>query len=496
MSSQLPPATRNRQAFVARSSASARVLVISCLSSLIRRGCGACPIPTSAAVGHPSAGPAMIMLMVVPEFARPRVLAWGLTDTEIELIKPLSGSLTVADPSEAHPEEHDVLIVERAEYFDHARGYPRRLSFARPPSDTAEKHPDEMWERAIQHDVRTYATTQDRPASRIVIADTARQLGLESLIERTCIPNPKVPYTGLSGPLTPTRDVRALVEEDLSSPMVLAAIFDLPGQDSEIIDSVLWLPNSARSGIADWLRLAMSIWRDREPQRFPESVEWETSDAWASPDEAAARIALRSFDQAESERARTIADQRRALEQQIEVAESSGANWRELVTETGDALVAAVKTTLEVFEFSIQEPDEFPAHKGKKREDLRVVDGEWTCLVEVKGHVGAAKSNDLSQVTRASVVFAMSELRAPDALWYVPNGYRLTDPAQRPVALAGREDDISAFANDHDGCVIDTRELFALRQAVVGGFLSPVEARGLLKEGRGRFDMNARLTSN
>lgn len=118
-----------------------------------------------------------------------------------------------------------------------------------------------------------------------------------------------------------------------------------------------------------------------------------------------------------------------------------------------------------------------------------MTDGNWTALVEVKGYVGAAKSNDLNQVTRAAVAFAMTERRAPDALWYVPNPERNTDPGQRAVALAGREDDLTAFAENHDGCLIDTRELFRLRQDMATGQMSAEDARAVLKSARGRLTL-------
>lgn len=149
--------------------------------------------------------------------------------------------------------------------------------------------------------------------------------------------------------------------------------------------------------------------------------------------------------------------------------------------------MAAVVAALENLGFSVVDADELPEHKGKKREDLRIGDGDWVALAEVKGMAGAARSNALIQVTNAAAHFASTQGHRPSALWYVVNAYLNDDPAQRPTVLAGRDDDIAMFGDAHHGLVIDTRELFALRQAVMLGTLSPAQARAQLKESTGLF---------
>jgi hypothetical protein len=114
-------------------------------------------------------------------------------------------------------------------------------------------------------------------------------------------------------------------------------------------------------------------------------------------------------------------------------------------------------------------------------------DADCTALVKVKGYSGAAKSNDLDQIKRVASSFAREEGRDPNALWYVPNLRRDIDPGQRSLALEGREDDLTSFADLFQGCLIDTRDLFALRQQAALERLSAVDAREQLKRASRRY---------
>lgn len=418
---------------------------------------------------------------------RPRVLAWGLSGEELSAIEPFCGTLRVANPEESYPEEHDVLIVTEAEFFDHQIRYPRRLAFAPDPGSTSELEQGRMFERTMYNDNRSYVRTQNNPAQHIIVTDLAHKSGLGGLTTRTCIPTHQAAYTGFYHPIEPARTAHILAEEVLEKPMVLAALLELDDADGKTSDSAMWLPSSARAEVAAWLRYTISLWRTDSPDRFPESAEWKSSESWASPDEILHRGKLREFEREEKSRRQTAEAKRQELMAEEAEAQIQGVEWRNLLTESGDNLVAAVRGALEVLGFIVIDSDALSQHKSAKREDLRVMDGAWTALVEVKGYSGAAKSNDLSQVTRAAVAYAATEGRAPDALWYVPNAERETDPAQRMSALAGREEDVLAFGSNNDGCLIDTRDLFALRRRVAQGVTEPADAREELKRARGRY---------
>lgn len=419
---------------------------------------------------------------------RPRALLHGLSEEEAEIVREIAGSVQVIEEmGGAHAEEHDVLILGGAHFHHYRQGYPRRLVFG--PAAELVQPRFAVASGFDRGSGPTYTTmyTQFRPARDFEITDDSQALGLTSLVMRSCKPVEGPYYTGFRLPVNPVRAARPLLKEALDSPLTLAAILESHDEDGNAADSAIWLPDIARSAFREWVNFAFGFWREQDPERFPLSADWMSEDRWASPGEISARREIAAFEQAEAARLEAIDNERRALTAAVESAEGAGETWRAMLTTTADELVTAVKEAFELIGFAVQDADELPQHKSAKREDLRVSDGDWTALVEVKGYTGAAKSNDLSQVTRAAVFYAISEGKAPDALWYVPNPERETAPASRNVALVGREDDLTAFADDHRGCLIDTRDLFALRQRVVNGATSAEDARQELKSASGRY---------
>ncbi|WP_447647954.1 hypothetical protein [Microbacterium forte] len=419
---------------------------------------------------------------------RPRVLVHGLTDEEIEIVRSLAGSVVVARRlSDAHPEEHDVLIFTNAQFHTMHRTYSRRLAFSPAPGVSRVIDHSAWGMRAGKPETYTHAQEQERPARDFDLTDDAKSLGLAGLVARSVRPAAESKYTGIKEPVFPERTVRPLIKEALVSPLTLAAVLELRSIEEELTDSVIWLPDVARSAFREWVSFALSYWRAEAPDLFPISAEWTGDDKWSSLDEISIRAQIAEFERQEEARLQAIDHERQTLATSLDQAVHEGDAWRAMLTDTGDALVTAVKEAFEYLGFFVLDADELPQHKAAKREDLRVSDGEWTALVEVKGYAGAAKSNDLSQVSRAAMAYAMNEQREPDALWYVPNIERETAPASRNTALVGRDDDLASFAENYHGALIDTRDLFAVRQRVVNGTTSPEEARQELKSATGRY---------
>ncbi|GAA4153793.1 hypothetical protein GCM10022286_00620 [Gryllotalpicola daejeonensis] len=416
---------------------------------------------------------------------RPRVLAIGMSDDEIEVMRSASGSVVaVTSPFEAHPEEHDVLVIANAEFHEHSGLFPRRLVFAgKPVSPTKGRVFGYV---GSDSGARSSAVTQNSPARDLEVTADAGLLAIEALVRRSCMPSPGAIYKGLPASVNPARDAKILLRERLDRPLTLAAIFESDGW-GDTRDSAIWLPHTARAHLKDWLLFAFGMWRERNPEMFPVTADWMSADEWSAPDEIRARNALTAFDEEEERRQAQAAEQRAELVAAMDSTADHGTAWRSLISETGEELVAAVKGALEYLGFTVIDSDALPENKDKKQEDLRVIDDGWVALAEVKGYTGSAKSNDLHQVTRAATTFALIEQRTPDALWYIPNTQREIDPSQRETALAGRDDDLASFAKEHDGCLIDTRDLFALRQRVATGECTAEEARALLKDTRGRF---------
>lgn len=418
----------------------------------------------------------------------PRILTKGLMIFEIEALRPLVGSIDAVEAlpdGRFHAEEYDAMVIVDGEYHTHSWDIHRRLVFAEEPKVT----------QGVTTSGRdfggssplTRARTQPAPAKRLVIPDDFKDSGLARLVESSCMPEPGAPYRGIPHRVNPAREVVSLLEEDLKEPMVLAALLSIGSGPGQPADSAIWLPQTALRHLAEWMQVALRFWRVGAPELFPESADWHKAEQWASPQESAARAALAHFEREEEERLQRAQAEERELRATVDATVSDGEHWRQLLTATGDELVAAVAETFESLGFSVVDADELPEHKGKKREDLRVSDGAWVAVTEVKGMTGAARSNALMQVTNAAAQFATTQGRRPDALWYVVNAYRDDDPAQRPVVLSGRDEDVAMFGDMHHGLVIDTRELFALRQAVTLGTLSPEQARDQLQRTTGLF---------
>lgn len=420
---------------------------------------------------------------------RPRLLAYGLSDDEVQIARSMAGSVELTDDlREVHPEEHDALILARANFHNYRQGFPRRLVFG--PLPEASRAVNMIGSLEFGGGIPRASTnmvTQFRPAREVHVTEHARRYGLETLVRRSCVPTPNTTYTGFHLPVYPERDEFPLLQEVLSSPLTLAAVLEKRDTAGAPIDSAVWLPDMARVAFRDWLAFALTLWRSDDPETFPVSAEWVAADQWASPEELSARQQLNEFQRAEQQRRLAADAEYERLTRVLEHAGEEAVAWRSLLTASGDELVAAVKEALEMFGFAVVDGDALPQHKSAKREDLRVSDADWIALVEVKGYSGAAKSNDLDQIKRAGSAFARDEGRDPDALWYLPNLQRDIDPGQRGLALEGREEDLSSFAELFQGCLIDTRDLFSLRQLVVLGKLPAADARERLKQALGRF---------
>lgn len=414
--------------------------------------------------------------------AVPRVLSMGLTADETEVVRLLAGSVRVISSlGEVHLEEHDVLIAAEGA-VDRSWEFPRRLVFSKKPEPPAQRTSVGFSGSAF----RQTEYSQYKPARNFIIGDFVQENGLRALVERTCVPAPSTrAYRGFYAP-NGSEGLHSFVMEHLDNPLTLAALIE-SGDDAESRRSTFWLPQSARSALGEWVRFAFAWWRRHDPERFPVGAAWRQADLWASMAELQARHALQEAD-LEEQRRRAEADRARdLLLQAVAAAEDSGTRWRTLLDGTGEDLVAAVADALRMLGFSVVDADALPERTGKKREDLQVRDGNWVALVEVKGYRGAAKSNDLQQVTAAGTQYGLSTGSASNALWYVPNAFREVDPAQRETALANRDEDLAAFGEHHHGCLIDTRDLFTLRQRVALGELEPDVARESLKKATQRY---------
>jgi hypothetical protein len=143
------------------------------------------------------------------------------------------------------------------------------------------------------------------------------------------------------------------------------------------------------------------------PEFFPENVKagWRTTDTYQLP----SILALEKRVDEVNERARLEVD---ALLQEKERLSQEGAYLFQLVTETGDALVEAVKKAFEVLGFDdvIDADEELKRQRvvRKNREDLQIdIDGS-TVIVEVKG-ISNFPSDDDALAVQKYITLRMRE---------------------------------------------------------------------------------------
>lgn len=244
------------------------------------------------------------------------------------------------------------------------------------------------------------------------------------------------------------------------------------------------LPNCVRDHLAEWLDVAVQQWQNRDKTAFPR-LDWAAQEDWMDSDELDAAARLRQHGaEAEATMARLSRERARLVDAQATARNAADQGLRQLLTTNSDALVDAVSSTLEDLGFTVVDADSL--ERARKFEDLQVFDGDWVCLVEVKGYEKRnAKTADLVQLAGA-VSHYQEDHPAPSAQWYIINQSYATPPSLRLNPFKSDPDIVEQFANNN-GLVIDTRELFRLVTRVHQEELSRDEARGLLRKTRGVF---------
>ncbi|GBG35816.1 hypothetical protein [Mycobacterium montefiorense] len=309
---------------------------------------------------------------------------------------------------------------------------------------------------------------------------------LRELVKRELIPlvDPQVDRSRISPTRLATNDERYLpLLHDLDG-YAFAALY-LPPLG---IHACLYLPGNTVN-LAPWLLYAFRLWSDDLPDIFPSQPEWTSNPTWMTAEELSAQS-----DAAEkrAEEQRVMAEQRALVEGSeaslAQIRERVDASERQLLTADGPPLVAIVHQTLEeMLEFEVTNVDDGLAEGQAKKEDLRVADDGWIALCEVKGYTRGAKLSDLQKLTGWATLYAAEAGRPPNAMWFVANQFRGTDPSTRQPLLQGAEEYLEVFGQQ-GGLAIDTRDLFRLRKAVASGSVSAEDARAMLMGSTGRFE--------
>ncbi len=248
---------------------------------------------------------------------------------------------------------------------------------------------------------------------------------------------------------------------------------------------VIYLPDDLAPS-RQWVTLALERWAEEDPEAFPVVADWTHRPEWMTSGELAAFATVQRTAQElaiETERLeQALRDARLALDEQRLQSENG---QRLLLTGTGDDLVDCVADVLRQLGFDVEDRDETGARH--KLEDLRVRDGRWTAIGEVKGYSAGGSTKDLLSLGRFSRAYEREVGSPPDAQWYIVNQFRKQDPDLRKLLLRGQDEDVDEFAKD-GGLVIDTRALFRISSDHSTGRIDDTAAREMLKSARGRLE--------
>lgn len=284
--------------------------------------------------------------------------------------------------------------------------------------------------------------------------------------------------------------VQPLLRESGDQGQVLAGIV---GRQEGPGPEVWCLPDRAFSAAEQWTRAALRSWSDKFPEQFP-TADWQADVRWMTTPERQAANALAEHNELTIRTIADLAARTSELEELYEDARNAAtAGLRRLILANGDALVDAATDALKLLGFEVVDADAERVGQ-EKLEDLRVADGEWVCLVEVKGYERRnAKANDLLQLGKAAEQFIKRTGAVPSARWYLVNQSFATPPDDRRRPLEGSEM-IETFAGQ-SGLIIDTRDLYRLTVAVENRDLTAEDARALIKEATGVLDYPALSSS-
>ncbi|WP_136245822.1 hypothetical protein [Mycobacterium intracellulare] len=286
-----------------------------------------------------------------------------------------------------------------------------------------------------------------------------------------------------------------------SDEKALAAIYKHPN-----IAEVWWLPvdegDAETFDFAAWIRAALDAWHRDDPERFPGPPDWARSKEWMTSEELELQVAV---EEAQLE----LEQQQVELAKKIAFAESALADAqvrhdnkeRILLTGDSDELVEAVQSMLEGLGFDVEDVDEKRAAEDRERggmarpklEDLQVTDPEtsWRALAEVKGYVGGGRTSDFLKIGRFVGIYqGQNGGSLPDATWYVVNQFLKRSPRTRPQLMEAEAEDVDVFAENLNGVLIDTRDLFVLGRRVATGELKKEKARRMLMRARRRLSLD------
>lgn len=238
--------------------------------------------------------------------------------------------------------------------------------------------------------------------------------------------------------------------------------------------------------VVEWVQAIATVWADAGATVLPGLRPWRES--WLTHEE---RLLERRRTDAAERRRRLLAESDRELgeiEEQLLTARHQGdVGWRRLLTAQDSELVDTVARALESFGFVVDAMDAVTT-TGARREDLRVrwpADPNWEAIVEIKGFKkSGGGEGDLRKLDRHVRRYKDEVGRWPAARWFVVNGQFELSPEVRQRPFASAPDVVRDFADNDDGLVVWSLDLF---NAISGDPGRYHEVGQALQSGRGEF---------
>lgn len=237
-----------------------------------------------------------------------------------------------------------------------------------------------------------------------------------------------------------------------------------------------------------WLKKFQSILHSVHPETFPLIDDWTTDDPRWLPLEAETLLERKRQSEAElKETVEQLEAEIQETKQQLDkiLVGNHDTGVQRLLTAQGDDLTAAVKEALETLGYAVQDMDA-PKLPGEPRlEDLRITlpaRKDWAVLAEVKGYKNDAKVNDLQQLPGRPLRKYVEETgRPPSSLWHIVNTRIEENPSARKRTHRHFNKEDTALIADHEGLILETRDLFEAAKAVDRGDHTPEEIRSAVE---------------
>ena len=368
------------------------------------------------------------------EVGRPRVAAIGLDRSQAEAIRPLCGTLRLAESLKGYLKGYDwsetdiaVVASDDSSYIPHhihiltvgtqvrwgtqlAAGVPTTAGVYTGRSNTE----------------RELSVGKDCPEAYGTLAAELR-----GVLARGDDPPPVFSPASQLG-----NDYGVLVGTTSGRPVAMRLVRvhilweEIDAQEESVVLAVPPVSN-----LVDWFRAFLTDIHAAKLAGVPQPPPalGNPSD-WYTPDETrlADRIQTRTakIGRLERERDRLEADL-------VSAGERADTGVRRVLWADGNELVAGVAGILSDLDFEVRDMDSERAPDTAKREDLRLTHDErpgWEAIAEVKGYTKGTKTNDARQIRDHRDRYIQETGRPPDLTLWVANPHRrVPDPSTRPA---------------------------------------------------------------